>query len=108
MYMINEDNSSETLGLYNPLCGLFSLTPKQFAILSTVIGIVFVDYLDIDMQNSLGNFIVNVGQALLTSAAQGQLISNKLETENKNQIMLEQIQSLKKQVIELEAKIRNS
>lgn len=64
----------------------FSLPPKQFALLSSLIGILIIDKLDINQQNSLGNFLINVGQVILTSAAQGQLIqSNNQQNDNVNQ-----------------------
>lgn len=60
----------------------FSLPPKQFSLLSSLIGIVLIDNLDTNQQNSLGNFLINVGQAILTSAAQGQLIENKTKIDD--------------------------
>ena len=54
----------------------FSLPPKQFALLSSLIGILLTDNLNPDQQNALGNFIVNIGQVILTSAAQGQLLQD--------------------------------
>jgi hypothetical protein len=64
----NDNNSKGSLSS----C-FFSLSPKQFSLLSSIIGIFLIDNLDIDQQNSLGNFIVNIGQAILTSASQEQL-----------------------------------
>lgn len=46
----------------NPLVELFfSLPPKQFSLLSSIIGILLLDDLTLNQQNSLGNFLVNVG-----------------------------------------------
>nr|WP_312578603.1 hypothetical protein [Sedimentibacter sp.] len=56
---------------------LLSLPPKQFSLLSSLIGIALTDNLDANQQNSLGNFLVNVGQVILTAAGQEQLIQNK-------------------------------
>jgi hypothetical protein len=53
---------------------LFSLPPKQFALLSSLIGIFLIDNLDTNQLNSLGNFIINVGQVILTAAAQSETL----------------------------------
>lgn len=80
----------------------FSLPPKQFSLLSTLIGIFLIDNLDLNQQNSLGNFIVNVGQAVLTAAAQGQMIqSNNSQDDH----IRRQIQILKQQIYTLEEQL---
>lgn len=80
----------------------FSLPPKQFSLLSSLIGILLIDNLDLNQQNSLGNFIVNVGQAIMTSASQGQLLqSNTQQNDNAHQ----QINILKKQICALEREL---
>ncbi len=77
-----DDNNNENTFLS---C-FFNLPPKQFSLLSSLIGIILIDNLDTNQQNSLGNFLINVGQAILTSAAQGQLIqSNNQLGDNINQ-----------------------
>jgi hypothetical protein len=48
----------------------FNIPAKQFSLLSSIIGILLIDNLNIDQQNAFGNFLVNVGQNILTSAAQ--------------------------------------
>ncbi|WP_042317119.1 hypothetical protein, partial [Desulfofarcimen acetoxidans] len=53
---------------------LLSLPPQQFTLLSALIGILLINYLNINEQNSLGNFLVGIGQTLLTAAAQGELV----------------------------------
>lgn len=68
-------NSCENNNCDNYLAScFFSLPPKEFSLLSSMIGLLLIDNLDINQQNSLGNFLVGVGQALLTAAAQGQLV----------------------------------
>lgn len=64
---------------------LLSLPPQQFSLLSSIIGLVFTEKLNLNEQNSLGNFIVGVGQTILTSAAQGQFIESLKATDNSNQ-----------------------
>ena len=56
-----------------PLSCLFNLPPWQFSLLSSLIGLVLTEGLDVDQQNALGNFLVNVGQNMMTSAAQSTL-----------------------------------
>lgn len=80
----------------------FSLPPKQFSLLSSLLGILLIDNLDLDQQNALGNFIVNVGQAILTSAAQGQMLqSNNSQDDHIRQ----QIQILKQQIFTIEKQL---
>jgi hypothetical protein len=65
----------------------FSLPPNQYALLSALIAVLLAENLDLNQQNSLGNFIVNVGSTMLTIAAQGQLIesnSKKTTVVNRN------------------------
>ncbi len=80
----------------------FSLPPKQFSLLSSLIGILLIDNLDLDQQNALGNFIVNVGQAILTSAAQAQTLQNN---NSQNDYIRKQIQILKQQIDMLEKQL---
>lgn len=85
--------------ILNPLAScFFSLPPIQFSLLSTLVGILLIDNLDTNQQNSLGNFIVGVGQTILTAAAQGILLKSNSHDENIRQ----QIKMLKKQLCELE------
>ncbi|MGD9568357.1 MAG: hypothetical protein AB7V48_08525 [Sedimentibacter sp.] len=50
-----------------------SLPPKQFTLLSSLIGILLIDNIDADKQIILGKFINNIGQTILTAAAQEQI-----------------------------------
>ena len=56
---------------------LFSFTGNEFAIISSIIGFVISQNLDIDEVNSLGNFFENIGQFMLAKAAQDQVIYNR-------------------------------
>lgn len=84
------------------LKGIFALPPAQFSLLSSVLALLFVEGLDLGQQNSLGNFIVGIGQTILVAAAQGQLIQ---ENSDPTAQMQRQIQALKKQVDCLEHQI---
>lgn len=97
------DNMNNNSNCENPLVKyFFSLPPKQLALLSTLVGILLIDNLDVNQQNSLGNFIVNVGQAILVSAAQSQVLqsnsSQKDYIRQQIQILKQQIQTLEKQL----------
>lgn len=83
----------------------FSLPPKQFSLLSSLIGILLIDNLDLDQQNSLGNFIVNVGQAILVSAAQAQMLQNNNSQNSQNDYIRQQIRILKQQIDMLEKQL---
>jgi len=82
--------------------GFFSLPPKQYALLSALIGLALIDGLDADQQNSLGNFIVNVGSTMLTAAAQNQLIESG---NKKNDQIRQQLEMIKQQIYQLEEEI---
>lgn len=86
------------------LKGIFSLPPKQFSLLATLLGTLFIDDMDLNKQNALGNFIVSVGQSILTAAAQGQLIEDSTDPTKQ---MQRQIQLLRKQVNALEHRMGN-
>lgn len=65
----NSENSTyKTLVSY-----ITSLPPKQFILLSSLIGILLIDNIDTKDQFVLGKFINNVGQTILTAAAQEQI-----------------------------------
>jgi hypothetical protein len=49
-----------------------NIPPKQFALLATLLGLILVDVLNDNEQNSLGNFLVSIGQTLMTNASQVQ------------------------------------
>lgn len=83
---------------------LLSLPPKQFALLSTLFGLLLLDDLNIDQKNALGNFIVNIGQTILTAAAQEQ----SLQKDNlQNDQIQEDIEDLKNQITLLKKELNN-
>ncbi|MPM72261.1 hypothetical protein SDC9_119234 [bioreactor metagenome] len=77
------DDFCDEYGKLNP--GIFSLAPVQYTLLSVFIGLLLIDRLDLSQQNSLGNFIVNVGQTILTAAAQGQLLNESNQAAQKRE-----------------------
>ncbi len=74
---------------------LLTLPPKQFSLLSTILGLLLQDGLNINQKNALGNFIVNIGQSLLTAAAQEQSLQTD---DSQNDQMLNDIEELKNQI----------
>lgn len=80
------DNTSETVSENNVSSNTYkalvscitSLPPKQFILLSSLIGILLIDSIEAKDQIILGKFINNIGQTILTAAAQEQ-INNKRE-----------------------------
>ncbi len=111
-YQINNDKSLNNKSCENisriESC-LLSLPPNQFALLSTIFGLLLLDDLNIDQKNALGNFIVNIGQTLLTAAAQEQSLQNNNPQNNNSESdqMLEDIEDLKKQIALLKKEINN-
>ncbi len=65
---------------------LFSFSGNEFAIMSSIIGFIISQNLNIDQVNSLGNFFEAVGQFMLCKAAQDQVIANKTNN-NSNPII---------------------
>lgn len=67
-YNTSANNTYKTLVSY-----VTSLPPKQFILLSSLIGILLIDDLDSKEQIILGKFINNISQTILTAAAQEQI-----------------------------------
>lgn len=59
-------------------------TPSELAVLSTVLGILIAAKLNTNEQNIIGNFLVGVGQTILTIAAQFQNLESQEENQNED------------------------
>ena len=59
---------------------LFSLNPYEFTMIATLIGFIISPQLNLNEQNSLGNFFELLGQVILTINAQ----ASTLEANNTN------------------------
>lgn len=78
---LNIDDTSEekaeediSLSTYQALISFITtLPPKQFILLSTLIGILLIDKIDPKDQIILGKFINNIGQTIIIAAAQEQI-----------------------------------
>lgn len=64
----------------------FSLSPYEFSILANLIGIFLTIPLDVNQQNSLGNFFELIGQQILTIQAQNYNINDSINL-NFNEIL---------------------
>ncbi len=58
--------------------------PHTFTLIAVAVGYACVGDFDINEQNSIGNWLIMVGQYVLTHAAQQQLIESRLENNNIN------------------------
>lgn len=85
-----------------PCTTFFDLPPTQFTVLSSLLGLLLAQNLDLNQQNSLGNFIESLGQTILAFAAQGQLLQSNNQNGNDYD---NEIQALKDQIKALEARL---
>ena len=61
-----------------------NIDPQSFSLLAIAVGAACVGDLNVNEQNSVGNWLVLVGQYVLTHAAQQQLIEARIENFNIN------------------------
>jgi len=106
-YNLNDEKktNNKSCNNSNPIesC-LLSLHPQKFALLSTILGLSLLDDLNINQKNALGNFIVNIGQTILTAAAQEQSLQND---DSQNDQILDEIEDLKNQIALLKKELCN-
>ena len=57
---------------------LFNANPKLVTILGTIIGLIIIEDLTTLEQNVIGNFLISIGQTILTNAASQGLIESRL------------------------------
>ncbi len=83
------------------------IPPRQFSLLAAIIGVLLTADLDVDEQNSFGNFLVSVGQGLLTSAAQDEnLKAHKVDQQKYNELC-SKIDEISEQLINIKGKLKN-
>lgn len=58
--------------------------PHLFSVLAVAVGFACVGDYNANEQNSIGNWLILVGQYILTHAAQQQLVESRLENNNLN------------------------
>ncbi len=100
---MNDDNTNEKSCINS--C-LLSLPPKQFATLATLFGLLLIDDLSIDQQSALGNFLLSVGQTILTASAQEQSLQS-CDSQNDQVQVQNDIEDLKKEIASLKKKLDN-
>ena len=61
-----------------------NLDPHIFSLLAVMVGYAAIGHLNVNEQNSIGNWFELVGQYMLTHAAQQQVIEGRLENSNIN------------------------
>lgn len=61
-----------------------SIDPHTFSIIAVAVGYACVGDYNANEQNSIGNWLILVGQYILTHAAQHQLIESRIENNNIN------------------------
>ncbi|MBE6140385.1 MAG: hypothetical protein E7172_02490 [Firmicutes bacterium] len=61
-----------------------NINPHSFAIIAVTVGYACVGNYNVNEQNSIGNWLILVGQYILTHAAQQQLIESRIENSNIN------------------------
>lgn len=71
----------------------FSLPPRTMTTIAVLLGYLMIDDLTADEQNTLGNFLILIGQVLETNSAQQQLL-NDLVTNQKINLMEAKIKAL--------------
>ena len=96
---MNDNNNSNNKSCDNSC--LLSLPPKQFAALATIFGLLLIDDLSIDQQSALGNFLLSVGQTILTASAQEQSIQSCKQNDQAH----DDIEDLKNQIALLKKEI---
>lgn len=77
------------------------IPPNQFALIAALLGVLLNLDMDVNEQNSFGNFLVSAGQAMLTAAAQAtnqEAHPTKSNMLNRIDQMSAELDSLKKQL----------
>lgn len=58
---------------------LFNINPRYSTSISFILGLILIDSLDTSEQNMLGNWIILLGQTILTNAASQNLIESRIQ-----------------------------
>lgn len=90
----------------NLVSWIYSLNGYEFTLIATLVAFLISPTLSINEQNSLGNFFEQMGQTLLTIAAQNQTIKHKsrqISTMNNNSVedLHKEIQRIKEELYQL-------
>ena len=63
-----------------------NMNPEAFTITAIIVGLLLEDDYTSDELNSIGNWLILVGQVVLTTAAQQQLINNRYQNNSGSRI----------------------
>lgn len=63
-----------------------NINPELFSITAMIVGLIIEDDYDANELNSIGNWLILVGQVTLTTAAQQQLINARYQQNNGSKI----------------------
>jgi len=63
-----------------------NINPELFSITAIIVGLIIEDDYDANELNSIGNWLILVGQVTLTTAAQQQLINARYQNNNGSKI----------------------
>jgi len=63
-----------------------NINPELFSITAMIVGLIIEDDYDANELNSIGNWLILVGQITLTTAAQQQLINARYQNNNGSKI----------------------
>jgi hypothetical protein len=78
-----------------------SVDPKPYTLTACVIGFVLIDDLTANEQNSIGNWLMLIGQVLETNASQQAVINERTQQDNKSKEMsIENELELMKKVVQ--------
>lgn len=83
---------------------LSNIPPNFLTLLASLLGIKLANQLDLNEQNSIGNFLQEFGQAILTVSAQQQLQQSQEDEEQLSQ----QIELLRRQIDLLEIQLKKN
>jgi len=86
-------------------CG--PISSEQITILSTLIGVLLSEDLNVDEQNILGNILINIGQALVTIASLEAIQQFQQNGKQQNQLICKQLDQLNSQINLLKQQIKN-
>jgi len=87
------------------MSGQCCLSPRLLGILTAIIALIVSDNLDTSQLNVLGNFIMGIGQTILTISAQEECLKSAQESDQDKQYFNDQIELIKKQVDLIQEKI---
>jgi hypothetical protein len=82
------------------------IPPNQFSLLGAILGVLLTADMDADEQNSFGNFLVSVGQGLLTSVAQKQNQNAHNIDQQKYDELCSKIDDISNQLVNIKDKLR--